>query len=78
MPKRASEISVQLISVDLQLADAKADVETEANEPPEAPEVHLDTALLPPEEAASQVIARLREAGIIDVSMGVSDSTWDI
>ncbi len=47
-------------------------------EPPEAPEVHLDTALLPPEEAASQVIARLREAGIIDVSMGVSDSTWDI
>src|SRR5882724_9663760 len=47
-------------------------------EPPEAPEVHLDTALLPPEEAASQVIARLREAGIIDASMGVSDSTWDI
>jgi bifunctional enzyme CysN/CysC len=47
-------------------------------EAPEAPEVHLDTALLPAEEAASQVIARLREAGIIDVSMGVSDSTWDI
>src|SRR5450631_845261 len=47
-------------------------------EPPEAPEVHLDTALLSPEDAASQVIARLREAGIIDASMGVSDSTWDI
>jgi bifunctional enzyme CysN/CysC len=47
-------------------------------EPPEAPEVHLDTALLSPEDAASQVIARLREAGIIDASMGVSVSTWDI
>jgi len=33
---------------------------------------------LSPEDAASQVIVRLREAGIIDVSMGVSDSTWDI
>ena len=47
-------------------------------EPPEAAEVHLDTALLSPEDAASQVIARLREAGIIDASMGVSDPTWDI
>jgi bifunctional enzyme CysN/CysC len=47
-------------------------------EPPEAPEVHLDTALLSPEEAASQVISRLREAGIIDAATGVSDSTWDI
>jgi len=47
-------------------------------EPPEAPEVHLDTALLSPEDAASQVIARLREAGIIDASMGVSDPSWDI
>jgi bifunctional enzyme CysN/CysC len=47
-------------------------------EPPETPEVHLDTALLSPEEAASQVISRLREAGIIDAATGVSDSTWDI
>jgi bifunctional enzyme CysN/CysC len=47
-------------------------------EPPEIPEVHLDTALLSPEEAASQVISRLREAGIIDAATGVSDSTWDI
>src|ERR1700686_634513 len=36
-------------------------------EAPETPEVHVDTALLSPEVAASQVIARLREAGIIDV-----------
>jgi hypothetical protein len=34
--------------------------------------------LLSPEDAASQVIARLREAGIIDASMGVSEPTWDI
>ncbi|HWS62192.1 MAG TPA: sulfate adenylyltransferase subunit CysN [Steroidobacteraceae bacterium] len=47
-------------------------------EPPEAPEVHLDTAVLSPEDAASQVIARLGEAGIIDASLGVSDPTWDI
>jgi bifunctional enzyme CysN/CysC len=47
-------------------------------EPPEAPEIHLDTALLSPEDAASQVIARLGDAGIIDASMGVSDPTWDI
>jgi bifunctional enzyme CysN/CysC len=47
-------------------------------EAPETPEVHLDTALLSPEDAASQVIARLREAGIIDASMGVSEPTWDI
>jgi bifunctional enzyme CysN/CysC len=47
-------------------------------EPPEAPEVHLDTASLSPEDSASQVIARLREAGIIDASMGVSDPSWDI
>jgi len=34
--------------------------------------------LLSPEDAASQVIGRLSEAGIIDASMGVSDATWDI
>jgi bifunctional enzyme CysN/CysC len=47
-------------------------------EPPEAPEVHLDTGSLSPEDSASQVIARLREAGIIDAAMGVSDPSWDI
>jgi hypothetical protein len=34
--------------------------------------------LLSPEDAASQVIARLGEAGIIDAAMGVADPTWDI
>jgi bifunctional enzyme CysN/CysC len=47
-------------------------------EPPEAPEIHLDTASLSPEDAASRVIERLREAGIIDASPGVSDPGWDI
>jgi bifunctional enzyme CysN/CysC len=36
-------------------------------EPPEHPEVHLDTSRLSAEAAAAVVIARLREAGIIDV-----------
>jgi bifunctional enzyme CysN/CysC len=38
-------------------------------EPPENPEVHLDTARLSPEAAAGVVIGRLREAGIIDVDL---------
>jgi bifunctional enzyme CysN/CysC len=42
-------------------------------EAPEDPEIRLDTAQLTPEAAASQVIAYLREAGIIDVSL-----TWEI
>ena len=42
-------------------------------EAPEDPEIRLDTTLLTPEAAASRVIAHLREAGIIDVSL-----TWEI
>jgi bifunctional enzyme CysN/CysC len=42
-------------------------------EAPENPEIRLDAAQLTPEAAASQVIAHLREAGIID-----GDSTWEI
>jgi bifunctional enzyme CysN/CysC len=42
-------------------------------EAPENPEVHLDTARLTPEAAASQVIKYLREAGNIDVNL-----TWEI
>jgi bifunctional enzyme CysN/CysC len=42
-------------------------------EPPEAPELRLDTARLVPEAAAEAVIAYLREAAIIDV-----DLTWEI
>jgi len=42
-------------------------------EVPEDPEIRLDTTLLSPEAAASQVIAHLREAGIIDV-----DLSWEI
>jgi bifunctional enzyme CysN/CysC len=42
-------------------------------EVPEDPEIRLDTTALSPEAAASQVIARLREAGIID-----ADLTWEI
>jgi bifunctional enzyme CysN/CysC len=47
-------------------------------EPPESPEIHLDTALLAPEDAASRVIDRLRAEGIIDASAGVFDPGWDI
>ena len=42
-------------------------------EPPENPEIRLDTSTLTPEAAADRVILRLREAGIIDL-----DSSWDI
>jgi bifunctional enzyme CysN/CysC len=42
-------------------------------EAPEDPEIRLDTSTLSPETAAERVIARLREAGIIDV-----DLSWDI
>jgi bifunctional enzyme CysN/CysC len=42
-------------------------------EPPETPELRLDTARLAPEAAAEAVIAYLREAAIIDV-----DLTWEI
>jgi bifunctional enzyme CysN/CysC len=42
-------------------------------EAPEDPEIRLDTTQLTPEAAASRVIAHLREAGIIDVSL-----TWEI
>jgi bifunctional enzyme CysN/CysC len=42
-------------------------------EAPENPEIRLDTTQLTPELAAEQVIARLREAGMIDV-----DLTWEI
>jgi bifunctional enzyme CysN/CysC len=42
-------------------------------EVPEDPEIRLDTTTLSPEAAAAQVIARLREAGIID-----ADLTWEI
>jgi bifunctional enzyme CysN/CysC len=47
-------------------------------EAPETPEIHLDTALLAPEAAASQVIAHLREAGIIDAFTGGAGLTWEI
>jgi bifunctional enzyme CysN/CysC len=42
-------------------------------EAPEMPEIRLDTALLAPEAAALQVIAHLRESGIID-----ADLSWEI
>src|SRR5271168_720306 len=42
-------------------------------EVPEDPEIRLDTTLLAPEEAASRIIAYLREAGIIGAS-----SSWEI
>ena len=42
-------------------------------ESPENPEIHLLTTQLTPEAAASQVIKKLRDAGIIDV-----DLTWEI
>jgi bifunctional enzyme CysN/CysC len=42
-------------------------------EVPEDPEIRLDTTLLAPEAAASQIIAYLREAGIIGAS-----SAWEI
>jgi bifunctional enzyme CysN/CysC len=42
-------------------------------EPPESPELRIDTARLSPEAAAEAVIAYLREASIIDV-----DLTWEI
>ncbi len=42
-------------------------------EAPENPEIRLDTTQLSPEAAASRVIERLREAGIIDV-----DLSWEI
>jgi bifunctional enzyme CysN/CysC len=42
-------------------------------EAPENPEIHLDTAVMAAEAAASRVIAHLRQAGIIDV-----DLTWEI
>jgi bifunctional enzyme CysN/CysC len=45
-------------------------------EPPENPEIRLDTALLAPEAAASQVIDHLRSAGVID-AYGAEES-WDI
>jgi bifunctional enzyme CysN/CysC len=35
-------------------------------EPPEAPEVHIDTGAVTPEEAADLVIARLRVQGLLD------------
>ena len=42
-------------------------------EVPESPEIHLDTTSLVPEAAALQVIAHLREVGIID-----ADLSWEI
>jgi bifunctional enzyme CysN/CysC len=36
-------------------------------EAPERPEVHLDTTLLAPEQAASMIIERLQQAGIVGV-----------
>jgi bifunctional enzyme CysN/CysC len=47
-------------------------------EAPEAPEIRLDTALLAPEAAATQVIAHLRDAGIIEAYSGPVDLAWDI
>jgi bifunctional enzyme CysN/CysC len=35
-------------------------------EPPESPEIHLDTRALSPEEAAERIIQQLRKAGVID------------
>ena len=46
-------------------------------EAPEAAEIRLDTALLAPEAAASQVIRHLRQSGIIDGTAG-DESSWDI
>ncbi len=42
-------------------------------EAPENPEIHLDTAVMAAEAAASRIMAHLRQAGIIDV-----DLTWEI
>jgi bifunctional enzyme CysN/CysC len=42
-------------------------------EAPEDPEIRLDTTRLAPEAAASQIIAYLREAGVIGAS-----SAWEI
>jgi bifunctional enzyme CysN/CysC len=47
-------------------------------EAPERPEIRLDTALLAPEDAASRVIAHLREAGVIDAFTGGAGLTWEI
>ena len=47
-------------------------------EAPEAPEIRLDTALLAPEAAATQVIAHLRGAGIIEAYSGQGDLNWEI
>ena len=47
-------------------------------EAPEAPEIRLDTALLAPEAAATEVIAHLRDAGIIEAYSSRGDLNWDI
>ena len=35
-------------------------------EPPEAPEVRVDTTTIVPEDAAESVVAQLREMGVLD------------
>jgi len=35
-------------------------------EPPESPEIHIDTARTSAEQAAERIIAHLRGAGVID------------
>ncbi len=47
-------------------------------EAPEAPEIRLDTALLAPEAAATQVIGHLLAAGIIDAATGSGEPNWEI
>jgi bifunctional enzyme CysN/CysC len=47
-------------------------------EAPETPEIRLDTALLAPEDAATRVIAHLREAGVIEAFTGGAGLTWEI
>jgi bifunctional enzyme CysN/CysC len=37
-------------------------------EPPEAPEIHLRTALYSPEDAAEQILNQLRDAGMLYVA----------
>ena len=34
-------------------------------EPPEQPEIHIDTTRMSPEQAAEQIVERLRQAGVL-------------
>ena len=47
-------------------------------EAPEDPEIRLDTTHLLPDAAAERVMARLKEAGVIDSYTGAGGPNWDI